>query len=181
MTTENLIVKIITLDNLDDYVEIVCNPKVVDDIVVQQDSKQAKLSFANILKDYKDGVAYVYALIKKTENKMIGFVKLEKRENFSAQLSCVIHPNYWNKGYGSEGMLAVHEYAINNLKIKKFYGVCSAFNSSCSNLFNNVLKFEYVSTETTNGKDVLYFEKKINANNSISYKKMLHNQLKSKQ
>ena len=160
MQTEQLIIRFIKNSDIDAFYNLVSNKKIVDDMPLVANKTDAEKKLAKMVEDTLSGKNYTFALIYKKDNKFIGFIQLNIPQNSCGELSCIIHPDYWNKGLGSEGMLAIERFALEKLQLKLLRGVCTAFNHACTSLFKNVLDFEYICTQFINGKDYLLFEKR---------------------
>lgn len=159
MQTEHLIIRYIKQTDFDGLFSVVSNKKIVDDMEVISSPEQAKQLLLEMIEGNNNKTQYTFALINKQDMCFAGFIRLNILENNCGELSCVMHPNYWNKGLGSEAMLVVERFALEKLKLNKLRAVCSLFNSACTSLFKTVLGFDYISTQLVNGKDYLFFEK----------------------
>ncbi len=179
MQTEQLIIRFIKPEDLDAFYSLVSNKKILDDMPLITNKSEAQKKLHKMLEDIKSGKSYTFALIYKKDNNFVGFIQLNIPEKTCGELSCVVHPDYWNKGLGSEGMLAIEKFALEKLKLTKLRGVCTAFNHACTSLFKNVLDFEYMSTQFINGKDYLFFEKRTDKNSDYGeiYRQKLEEQL----
>lgn len=163
MQTERLSIRLLKQEDFGNFFEIVSNKKIADDMAIIASEVDARQKFNQMINDCKLRKRYSLALIHKTSNAFVGFVEIVLTEPDCADLSCIIHPNFWNQGYGSEAMLIVERFSLEKLKLKKLRAVCNSFNPSCTSLFKNVLGFEYINTQYINGKDYLFFEKKVNS------------------
>ena len=159
MQTANIILRQVMLDDFEDFYEIISSNKITDDMQPVVEKQKAKDLLIKTLELAKQNKKFTFGMILKQNKKLIGFIDLAIKDKLTGELSCVVHPDYWNKGYGSEAMLEIQNFALEKMKLKRLCGVCSLFNSSCSSLFKNVLGFEYKKTEQVDNKDYLYFEK----------------------
>ena len=158
MQTDNLVIRQVNLQDIDDYFEIISSNKIADDMTPVVDKEKAMELLSQTLELSKQSKKFTFGMILKQNKKLIGFIDLAIKNNHIGELSCIVHPNYWNKGYGSEAMMEIQKFALEKMKLKGLCGVCNLFNSSCSSLFKNVLGFEYKKTEQVDGKDYLFFE-----------------------
>ncbi len=161
MQTENLIVRYLKMEDLDGFFSVISCDKNLEDMPLIKDRQDAKQKLEELVSQTKNGQNYAFALISKSSHQFAGFIQLNLTGKDSGELSCVMHPDFWNKGLGSEGMLLIERFALEKLKLTKLRGVCTAFNSSCTSLFKYVLGFDYVTTEFIDGKDYVIFEKKV--------------------
>lgn len=160
MQTEHLIIRYIKEEDFDGLFSVVSNNKISDDMEIISSPEKAQQLLLKMIEGINNKSQYTFALINKKDMCFAGFIQLSIVEQSCGELSCVMHPNYWNKGLGSEAMLIIERFALEKLKLTKLRGVCSLFNSACTSLFKNVLGFDYISTQLVNGKDYLFFEKK---------------------
>lgn len=161
MQTERLNIRFLKQEDFESFFEIVSNKKSADDMAIIPDKLDAQQKFNRMIEQSKAKKRYSLALIHKSNNAFVGFVEIVLTEPECADLSCVIHPNFWNQGYGSEAMLLIEKFSLEKLHLKKLRAVCNSFNPSCTSLFKNVLGFEYLNTQYINGKDYLFFEKRV--------------------
>src|SRR5690554_644404 len=55
----------------------------------------------------------VFAIVLRSENKMIGTVELHSYiPGFKAELGYTVNPNYWGKGYATEASIAMLNYGF---------------------------------------------------------------------
>lgn len=178
MQTEHLIIRYIKKEDLDSLYSIVSNKKIADDMEIISSKEATEQLLSQMIEDNNNKTQYTFALICKQDIRFAGFIQLKPTKEQGGELSCVMHPNYWNKGLGSEAMLVVERFALEKLKLNKLCGVCSLFNSSCTSLFKNVLGFDYISTQQVDGKDYVFFEKKPKTQNKEAvYRIKLEQQL----
>lgn len=83
-----------------------------------------------IIQMFKDKKKYgqlgVYAIILKSENKMIGTVELHTYiRNFKAELGYTVNPRYWGKGIAVEASFAVLRWGFIGLNLKRIE--CTTF------------------------------------------------------
>lgn len=154
MQTEHLIIRQLGLYDINDFFEIVSDDRVKDDMTPVKSKSDA---FDFIQKALLDPRHFLFAFVLK--GKVIGVVSLKISEDKIGKLAMVMNPNFWNKGYGSEGMLAIEKFTLEKMKLCKLQAECNLFNSSCTQLFRSVLDFDYIKTEQIDGADVLFFEK----------------------
>ena len=71
----------------------------------------------------------VFAVILKSENKMIGTCELHSFiPGFKAELGYTINPNYWGKGYATEAGYAMTEWGFTVLNLKRIECCCFTSN-----------------------------------------------------
>ena len=176
MQTERLLIRLIKKEDLNYYNDLLCSPKIQEDLTPLKSTKEVEDFVDSALQDAGNKKRYVFSLFYKEDKKVVGFVELKVDDNDIGELKCVICPSFWNKGLGSEAMAKIDQFAVEKLELSKMQGTCSLFNSACTNLFKNVLKYNYIKTDLVDGKDYLFFEKQGHQKN-IEYRGKLKTDL----
>ena len=65
-----------------------------------------------------------YVMELRDEGKVIGNISLQTRGN-EAELGWISNKRYWNKGYMTEAVNAIIDYAFNMLGIKRIFAICN--------------------------------------------------------
>lgn len=65
----------------------------------------------------------VYAIVLKSNNKVIGCIDFELLDDKKATFGYVLNREYWNRGYMSETLSLFIEYIFNNLDIVEIIGL----------------------------------------------------------
>lgn len=82
--------------------------------------EDADKEIESILKKYEKGNYYNWAIVLKTENKVIGRVGLyDIYDNVAHGGGIWINRKYWNNGYATEAMKARTEFAFEELNLRK--------------------------------------------------------------
>lgn len=78
----------------------------------------------NQIKRYEDGNYYRWAIIERKTGELIGNINLHhfSEENNNANIGYYIFDTYCNKGYASESVLKIVDFAFNELKIHRITG-----------------------------------------------------------
>lgn len=72
----------------------------------------------------------VFAVILKSENKMIGTIELHTyTPNFKAELGYTINPSYWGNGYAVEASKELLRFGFENLNLKRIECMCFTDNN----------------------------------------------------
>lgn len=100
-------------------------------------------SLENISKKYENNEYYNWLITLKDET-VIGAINLNiDNFNESVEFNYAIDENYQNKGYMTEGLKAVKDYCIQELKINRFYGGCEKNNIASKRVMEKCnLKYE---------------------------------------
>lgn len=179
MQTERLLIRLIKQEDFDYYYDLLCSKKIEEDLTPLKSKEEVEQFVASAISGAESGEKYIFSLFNKDDKKFVGYVELKVEDDDIGELKCVVAPNFWNKGYGSEAMIKIEQFAVEKLQLAKLQGTCTLFNSACTNLFKNVLKYNYIKTELVDGKDYLFFEKQGHSKN-VDYRGKLENDLKDK-
>lgn len=130
LETKRLILRPITLDDVEDFYEMDSNPKVhlflgnnpVTSI------KQSQSAIQGILQQYKDYGIGRLAMIKKDTGEFVGWSGLkferELRKEFDYyDIGYRLKEEFWGNGYATEAAIASLNYGFNDLKLKE---ICAA-------------------------------------------------------
>ena len=120
------------LRNIAGEFEFVKNdPEKLKGIEKYSDEEDNVLDFIIYLKENKEPIGNI--LFDRYDDK-----------NKSLEISCNLHPNYWKKGYMTEGIIATMDYVFNNLDIDNIiYGY--AEDNFKSKGLNDKIGFNYYS------------------------------------
>ncbi len=73
-------------------------------------------------KNFESGTSLVFAIVEKTNEKLVGAIGLTLTPRFSrAELGYWIGKPYWGLGYATEASLAVLRYGFEKMKLNKIY------------------------------------------------------------
>ena len=116
-----------------------------------------------------------YAIVRKSENKVIGAIELRKRKpdeklyNLKQrEIGYVLNPKYWGNGYMPEAVNALLNYAFNELKLDLIWCCHFDFNNNSKRVIEKC-GFNYKFTK----------DKKLNLLNNKKVKTLYYNILKS--
>lgn len=88
----------------------------------------------------------VFAVVLKESNKMIGTLELHSYvKDFKAELGYTINPDYWGKGYATEGSKAIIAWGFDELNLKRIECTCFTSNLQSQRVCEKLgLEFECV-------------------------------------
>lgn len=80
----------------------------------------------------RKGFSYEFAIFDRLKNTYLGNVGLINvyQEQRNADITYLIHPDYWGMGYASEAALAVISFGFNELNLKRISGRCMVKNKA---------------------------------------------------
>lgn len=125
LETKKLILKKISLENVDDIFEYAVNPLVGPNAGWKPHvTKDETLDFINYaIKKREYGQPGIYSIYLKSINKMIGTIEVHTYKEYKAEIGFVLNPKYWNKGIMTEAAMAVIIYAFEILNLSRLaYG-----------------------------------------------------------
>ena len=121
LITDRLILKKISLDNIDDVFEYAKNPLVGPNAGWEPhlNKKETEEFIKYAIKKREYGQPGVYSIYYKIHNKMIGTIEIHSYKEYKAEIGFVLNPAYWNKGIMTEAAKAIIIYAFEILKISR--------------------------------------------------------------
>lgn len=85
----------------------------------------------NFLRKTQYGQLGVYAVILKSNDKMIGTIELHTYvKDFKAELGYTINPNYWGNEYAKEASIEVLKWGFSKLNLKRIECTCFTTNKN---------------------------------------------------
>ncbi|MEO5777163.1 MAG: GNAT family N-acetyltransferase [Flavobacterium sp.] len=151
LETERLILRTLTLYDVDDFFAMNDNPNVNRYLrnPVRTNS-ETKEYLQRIINEYqKNGIGRCAVILKET-NKLIGFSGLKFRETLENNHANIYDLGYrfaeehWRKGFATEAALAWLEYGFNTMKLSTIYASAMSDNIG-SNTVLKKLGFELVN------------------------------------
>lgn len=102
--TKRLIVRLVSLEDFQDYYEFCSDPLVCKYLTFNPytSSYQAKRSIENMIRAYLAETDLNYSIVLKDTLKVIGSISLSFKGNHIAELGYILNSKYWNKGYMNE-------------------------------------------------------------------------------
>lgn len=107
----------------------------------------------NLIKGINEGKSFVWSVIDKSENRVIGIVNLHSyyKKDRAAGIGAVINREYWGKGIASEALKEVISFGFETLKLIRIEGKCEANNIASE----KILKKLGMTYEGTLRKEVI--------------------------
>ncbi len=163
--TERLILRKITLDDMDDLFLLDSNPEVMKYVGVQPfTSKEQTLKLIeSLLNQYDKNGTGRLAVIEKETNQFIGWsgIKLltDEVNGFKNvyELGYRFLPEFWGKGYATESAQASLDLGFNQLNADKIYAYADVENQSSNHILTK-LGFENKGAFLDNGDNCYWYE-----------------------
>ncbi len=111
----------------------------------QKMSREDVLSYlSHITKKYDDNDYYNWVITQKDTGKIVGAINLKvKAEEDSVLFSYAIDNRFTGKGYMTEALAVVRDFALNQLQVSKFVGGCVVSNIASKKVMEKCgLKYE---------------------------------------
>lgn len=130
--TERLILRKITLNDVDDIFEYASIPEVT--AFVPWYAHKTKNDSADFVKfaeeQFHNNLSIVWGIVIKSKNKLIGSIELRgwNSINNCGDIGYVISKNYWGQGITTEAMNAVIKFGIEQLELNRVEAHCEEEN-----------------------------------------------------
>lgn len=105
----------------------------------------------NLIKGMKENKSFVWSVICRAENRVIGTVNLHFKPDKAASVGAVIHRGYWGKGIATEALKEVIGFGFDIMKLIRIEGKCESRNMASEKM----LKKLGMSYEGTLRKEVI--------------------------
>ena len=163
--TERLILRKLTLDDVDNIFLLDSNPDVMKYVgaPTTTSKEESKILVENILNQYEKNGTGRLAVIEKETNQFIGWsgIKLltDEVNGFKNvyELGYRFLPEFWGKGYATESARASLDLGFNQLNAEKIYAYADVENQS-SNYILTKLGFENKGAFLDNGDNCYWYE-----------------------
>ncbi len=110
----------------------------------EQSFDEVKSYIEHIIQKYEEKNYFSWLITKKDDNKIIGAINLKKdNKEDSVLFSYAIDNRFTGRGYMTEALSIVRDFAIKKLKVKKFIGGCVIENVASKKVMEKCgLKYE---------------------------------------
>ena len=147
--TERLIIRDLTLEDVDDLFEYCSNP-VMDPFItfpIHQTNYQTKSFVEYVINKNDAGKDFTVGITLKESNKVIGTIdigNINELHHFG-ELAYAINPNYWNKGYATEAAEAILDYGFQQKGLNRIFARCVLHNIGSEKVMQKIrMKYEGV-------------------------------------
>lgn len=144
--SERLLLREITFADVDKVVEHCSDPDLSRYMYIPYPySVEDAINWINKHKeDFKNDKIYTYGIVLKDSNELVGVISLSnKKEDKNGEIGYWVGKKHWSKGYASEAMKAIIEFAFEVKKYHRVFARCMAENIASSKvMMKNGLTFE---------------------------------------
>ncbi len=137
METQNLILRQFCLDDFQDFSELIRDKMNSEYAICDEPFPTDDEGLKGVLSYFKDSNEF-WAIEIKVEKRVIGFVSLNYVDDSTRNLGYCIHTAYHKKGYATEVVKEIKEYAKNNLKLSKLISGTAEANIPSVKLLENM-------------------------------------------
>ena len=119
--------------DIDDLSEATSDPKVTKyEPWGPYDRDETVQMLENIIAQLESGLCTEWAVERKEDAKVLGLVHLNKIDFFhrSAEIGYWLSRKCWGRGYATEGVRALTEYAVKTLRMDEIFAVCHPENTA---------------------------------------------------
>jgi len=142
LKTENLILRPLRPTDLDDLYEYAIDPAVYDLGMWRPYPSRESCAehLAELLREQEDGRLWWWALEAKSDNKMIGRCQLSEVVPHvgRADIGYALHKHYWGKGYMTEAIHCVLNYAFEDMQLNRVAAEVLAANAASIHLLEKM-------------------------------------------
>ena len=86
------------------------------------------LNYAIKYAESENCVSFRYAIVLKSQNKIIGSCELDYTDQDPSEIAWDIHRDYWCKGYGTEVGKTLLKFGFETLKLRRIIATCNTLN-----------------------------------------------------
>ena len=150
ITTERLCLRPFTSADLDDLAAILGDPEVMRySLMTPKSREETKSALDGILSTYEKEDFGLYAVVNKTEGKLIGYCGFVPRRvdgEREIELGCGLAHAYWGKGLASEATKACRDYGFGKLGFQRLISIFDPRNLASIRVAEKLgMKFEKAS------------------------------------
>ena len=162
LSSGNITLNKITIDDAYDYYLIASNPNITTSFMLDEVEtiEEAKSAVEEVINNYSDSEYYYFAI--RLDGKMIGVMKTYESDYL--ELGYAINEEYWNKGIATTALRLVTDYFLKMDRIKKIIlgAFCDNYSSirvmeKCGYSFLGIKKDEFFYKGKS--RDICYFIK----------------------
>ena len=148
LETQSLLLRRITLDDVDDIFEFSSDIEVAHHMTweANRNKEETLNNFVNVvIEGYKRGQSADWAIVHKGSNKVIGtcaFVDWSNQHS-KAEVGYVLNKNYWGYGFATEALSELIKFGFECISLNRIEGGCDIDNIGSENVMLKVgMKFE---------------------------------------
>ncbi|MEG1797394.1 MAG: GNAT family N-acetyltransferase [Clostridium sp.] len=140
------------------YTHLKADERVTDNLIkgIHKSSEETLVMVEEIISQYEDPSFYYWGIELIESKELIGLIDLFEFEydERKCKVGYLIGHNWWNKGYGTEALRAVVDFAFNNIKVSEISAAHNTDNPASGRIMEKVgmQKHSIVKDMITNAK-----------------------------
>jgi [ribosomal protein S5]-alanine N-acetyltransferase len=148
LTTERLHLEDMTAQDLAGIRRVASDPEVMKYVLIWLETNEQIVAFhrhAMEESERKDRMDYILATRVPGTGAFAGitFIEIDPGQKSTAEVGCVLLPEYWKRGYASEILRALLAFGFGPLGLHRVYGKCDELNiPSARSLEKGRMKYE---------------------------------------
>ncbi|MCM0650240.1 GNAT family N-acetyltransferase [Clostridium swellfunianum] len=153
LETPRLLLRKLSLEDADDLFVVFSDEETTNHVPREkhEDKMVTSNHLENLIKRMDEGISFVWSVVDKTDNKVIGTVNLYFKEDRAASIGAVINSECWGKGIATEALKEIVSFGFDNMKLIRIEGKCESNNAASEKM----LKKLGMSYEGTLRKEVI--------------------------
>lgn len=142
-TTDRLVVRNLTMDDLDDYYKMQSNPNVMQYIKPALNYEEAKSELMKFIGYYTDldKFYHIWALTTIGSNQLIGICGVYQNQQSEYEIAYRLTESEWGIGYGSEIAESVINYSLKELQLPQLVAYVYTENVSSVKILETHMAF----------------------------------------
>ena len=130
LETSRLLLRKLSLNDTDELFEVFSDDETTHYVPREKhDDKTVTMDYLeNLIKGMNEGKSFVWSVVDKVENRVIGTVNLYFKLDSAASIGAVIHRAYWGKGIATEALKQVICFGFDIMKLIRIEGKCESNN-----------------------------------------------------
>ncbi len=128
-----LILRKIDIEDIPALLKHANNKKIADripNIPYPYEEPQAVFRISYVVQGFKQNKRFVFAIIHKESEELIGEISLHKEGEKLAQIAYWLAESYWNQGLTTEAVEAVLNFGLEMANFQQIYATCRADNQA---------------------------------------------------
>lgn len=90
--------------------------------------KETRKFLTRCEKSWKEGIAFPWAIIRKTDNQLLGMIEIISVDHSGISIGYVLARPFWGNGYMAEALKSVIDWALKQKDIYRVWSVCDVEN-----------------------------------------------------
>ncbi|KEK24030.1 GNAT family N-acetyltransferase [Bacillus gaemokensis] len=147
LETKRLLLKKLDLYDLDNLFEVYSDPQTTTHVPreVHKTKDETRILLEKMIETNKEGKSFIWSLLSKGDQKVIGTCGIWKLPHNSASLGAVIGSMYWGKGVVVEALEELINFGFQELDLNRIEGRCDVRNTASERVMQK-LKMTYEGT-----------------------------------